>query len=81
MSKWIIVILLISALTGWVLWYMSKTNLKPISDQLDLKSWNTNINWIISSRSYCDTALWACQNKSSDSSSSSSWWGWGWGGK
>lgn len=84
MNKWIIIILLISALSWWVIWYYSKINVKPISKQLDLKSWSTNIDWIISSKSYCDTKLWSCQNKTS-SSSSSSWWGWwsswGWWGK
>ena len=77
MSKWLIIIVLIAALTGWVLWYVSKNNVKPISDQLDLKSGSTNIDWIVWSSSYCD---WVCRNYSS-SSSSSSWWGWwsGWG--
>lgn len=82
MSKWVIILLLISVLTGWVIWYYNKINVKPISNQIDLKSWSTSINWIIWSRSYCDTALWSCQNQSSSSSSSSSSWGWwGWGGK
>lgn len=80
MSKWLIIIVLIAALTGWVLWYVSKNNVKPISEQLDLKSGSTNIDWIVNTTNYCDGALWSCKNYSS-SSSSSSWWGWwsGWG--
>ncbi|MDD5769854.1 MAG: hypothetical protein PHE25_02710 [Candidatus Gracilibacteria bacterium] len=76
MNKGIIIILLISALSGGVIGYYSKINVKPISKQLDLKSGSTNIDWIISSKSYCDTKLGSCQNKTSSSSSSS----WGGGG-
>lgn len=81
MSKGFLIILLIVWSTGWVLWYMIKTNITPISDQIDLKSGSTSINWITGSREYCE---WDCRNYTSSSSSSSSWWGWsswGWWGK
>ena len=78
MSKWIIIILLISALSGWVIWYYNKIGVKSISKQLDLKAWNTNIDWIISTRQYCD---WICKNYTSNNSSSNSWGWWSWWGK
>lgn len=76
----ILIIIITSFITWWVLWYYKKNDVNPISNQLDLKSWNTKINWVVSSRSYCDTSWWSCQNYDSDSWWSS-WWGssWGWG--
>lgn len=82
MGKWVIIIVLILIICWWVFWYYTKNNVKPISSQIDLKSQTANLEWIISTRSYCDTTLWSCQNRSSSSSSSSSSWGWWWwGGK
>lgn len=81
MSKTFLIILIISWLSGWVVWYYLKHSITPISTQLDLKSGSTHINWVIWTTSYCDTTNWICQNRSSSSSSSSSWWtiSWGWG--
>lgn len=79
----VIIILLVSWILWWVVWYYTKfAQIKPLSEQLDLKSWNTKINWIVSTASSCN---WDCTNKSSSSSStvwwSSWWWGWStWGG-
>lgn len=69
------IIIFFSFLWGFM-WNYYKKNIPSISDQLDIKSWSTNINWIISSTSTC---VWKCSNNSS-SSSFSSWWGgwWGW---
>lgn len=79
MGKWLVIILLISIIIWWTIWYYKKINIKPVSQQLDLKSWNADINWIISSKSYCDKSLWICENIHTDSWWSSWWWGWwGW---
>lgn len=63
----------------WFIGNYYKNNVPTISNQLDTKSWNVNVNWFLSSSSNC---TWNCSNYSSSSSHSSrgwGWWGWGWG--
>lgn len=79
MSKSFLIILTIMAFLGWAMWFSSKKNITPISQQLDLKSDSWKIEWIIHSYKTCDSTLWSCRDSSSNHYSSS-WWSsyWGW---